>query len=188
MENAKLKEELVAEKNKNEGLHEHMSKMKEIVYTDAMTNVKNRTAYEKRLETLDMHAENTPDYAIVMMDANHLKLVNDKYGHEHGNEYIKGCCRMFCEVYVHSPVYRIGGDEFVAVLNGSDYESRDQLLAELKQNFRESSSREGVEPWEQYSAATGMAVHQEGEDAKTVFNRADKTMYEEKIAMHTSRE
>lgn len=187
LEDAKLREELAAEKKQNEGLHEHVSKMKGIVYTDALTNVKNQASYEKKLKMLDIHAGIQPDYAIVMMDINHLKIMNDKYGHEHGNDYIKGCCHMLCNVYAHSPVYRIGGDEFVTVLKERDYEARYELLEELRKQFRESSSRKDVEPWERYSAAIGMAVRKDGEDSKAVFERADQAMYEEKVAMHAER-
>ena len=94
LENTKLKEELGEEKKENEGLHEHVSKMKDIVYTDVLTSVKNQAAYEKKLQMLDIHSVNHPDYAIVMMDINHLKTMNDKYGHEHGNEYIKRFCQI----------------------------------------------------------------------------------------------
>lgn len=187
LEDARLREELLEEKNKNEGLHEHVSKMKGIVYTDALTNVKNQASYEKKLKMLDIHVNIQPEYAIVMMDINHLKKMNDEYGHEHGNDYIKGCCKMLCDVYVHSPVYRIGGDEFVTVLKGSDYDERDQLIKELRRQFKETASREDAEPWERYSAAIGMAVRRDGEDSKAVFERADKVMYEEKVSMHASR-
>ena len=187
LENTKLHEELMDAEKENAGLHEHVTKMQGIVYTDALTNVKNQASYAKKLEMLDIHAGIQPDYAIVMMDINHLKIMNDQYGHEHGNDYIKGCCHMFCDVYAHSPVYRIGGDEFVTVLKDRDYETRYELLKEIRDRFRESSSSKDSEPWERYSAAIGMAVRKDGEDSNTVFERADQAMYKEKVAMHAER-
>jgi GGDEF domain-containing protein len=53
-----------------------------------------------------------------MFDLNDLKHINDRYGHERGDEYIVNCCRLICQVFKHSPVFRIGGDEFVALLRG----------------------------------------------------------------------
>lgn len=41
-----------------------------------------------------------------------LDCLNDTYGHTAGDNYIKGCCKVICQIYKHSPVFRIGGDEF----------------------------------------------------------------------------
>lgn len=96
IEDSRLREELLKEKDRNEGLHKHMFEMKGIVYKDALTNVKNQASYEKKLQMLDIHVNIQPNYAIVMMDINYLKKMNDEYGHEHGNEYIKGCSQILC--------------------------------------------------------------------------------------------
>ena len=70
-----------------------------------------------------------------MADINNLKYVNDTYGHELGDEYIKGCCRIICNIFEESQVYRIGGDEFVVILKDSDYFCRVMLMDDLEFEF-----------------------------------------------------
>ena len=80
---------------------------------DSLTGVGNKTAYIKKTNEINEQIRNGfKDFAVVMIDINGLKAVNDNYGHANGDLYIKGCCHIICEVFKHSPVYRIGGDEF----------------------------------------------------------------------------
>ena len=104
------------------------------------------------------------EFAIVMVDLNNLKHVNDHCGHEAGDTYIKGCCHSICEVFKHSPVFRIGGDEFAVILRGPDFEHRASLTEELKKNFEDSFLQEDKEDWYRYSAAVGMAEADVAED------------------------
>jgi diguanylate cyclase (GGDEF)-like protein len=102
---------------------------------DALTGIKNKYAYanvEMELDDKinDMAAE---AFAIAVCDINGLKQVNDIQGHSAGDEFIKNACMLICNTFKHSPVFRIGGDEFVVLLRGSDYENR----WELSNGFRE---------------------------------------------------
>ncbi len=123
-------------------------------------------------------------FAIVMIDVNFLKKVNDTYGHDKGDMYIKGACEIMSDVYAHSPIYRIGGDEFVVILEGRDYENKEELLKTIRQRYKESASSDR-DPWLKYSAAVGMAIYHPGSDldGDTVFKRVDNDMYHEKIKM-----
>ena len=123
------------------------------------------------------------EFAVVMVDLNNLKHVNDHCGHEAGDTYIKGCCHSICEVFKHSPVFRIGGDEFAVILKGTDFEHRTSLTEELKKSFERSFLKEDEDIWYRYSAAVGMAEKMpEDTTFDSVFNRADKAMYEDKTA------
>lgn len=151
-------------------------------YKDALTGVGNKAAYIKRSEELDKSEDENSEYAIVMVDMNNLKQINDEHGHKSGDMYIKGCCRMVCEAFKHSPVYRIGGDEFVAILQGTDYENRRQITDKLRADFDTCYNKQDADPWQRYCAAVGMA--EKASDDKTVdfvFKRADKAMYENKM-------
>ena len=153
-------------------------------YKDALTGVGNKAAYIRKSEELDTRAEDeNHEFAIVMVDMNNLKQINDEHGHKAGDTYIKGCCSMVCEAFKHSPVFRIGGDEFVAILQGADYENRRQITEKLKADFDECYKNTEVEPWQRFSAAVGMA--EKASDDPTVdfvFKRADKAMYENKMS------
>ncbi len=162
--------------------------MSRIAYQDALTHVKNKNAYNAKVKELAGQIEKrSAIFAIVMVDVNFLKRVNDTYGHEYGDKYLVGICAIICDVFKHSPVYRIGGDEFLAILQGHDYEQREELMARLKEHFR-GSDDEGLQPWENYSAACGIGVYRPGDTVEQVFQNADEEMYRDKVEMKGGRD
>ena len=152
-------------------------------YKDALTGVGNKAAYLKRISELNrQQATENLEYAMVMVDINNLKAINDEHGHRAGDQYIKGCCHMICEVFKHSPIYRIGGDEFAALLLDSDYVNRKELCERLKADYERTSAQRDVSPWLRYSAAVGMAERAADDNlAELVFRRADEAMYRDKV-------
>ena len=153
-------------------------------YRDPLTSVGSKTAYNRRISQMNEHIVKSeePLFAIVMVDVNGLKQVNDNYGHSFGDSYLKGSSHIICDVYKHSPVYRIGGDEFVIILEGEDYEQRQSRLVDLKAAFNRSYNDTSADPWERYSAAAGMAEYASDDNSvELVFKRADKAMYEDKM-------
>lgn len=161
-------------------------RLMQMTETDAMTHVKNRTAFETRLGDLQnkICSENKPQFALVLFDINNLKYINDNLGHEAGDEYIINSCRLICKIFKKSAVYRIGGDEFVVVLERDDYTDREKLY-EAMQEEMEHLKNEDVPIYEKISVASGMAVYDFKEDynVSDVFNRADAAMYENKAIM-----
>lgn len=151
-------------------------------YRDALTEVGSKAAYVKRVEAINKElTEGNAKFAIVMTDINGLKTINDNYGHKAGDSYIIGCSRIICDVFKHSPVYRIGGDEFVAILCGADYDNRHELVKALKNKYAETAGKEGRKPWHRYSAAVGYAERSSADMTfDLIFKRADKAMYEDK--------
>ena len=119
-----------------------------------------------------------------MCDLNNLKGINDNYGHECGDSYIKASCKLICEVFRHSPVYRVGGDEFIAVLEGHDMEHGEELLGALHAAVAVAANDGELEPWERPSVACGVAIYDPAQDVSTasVFRRADQAMYLDKRA------
>ena len=175
---------IILTEDANKDLQSHVNEMSSIVYKDPLTKVKNKAAYDEAIADLSKEiAEGKAEFAILMMDINYLKITNDSFGHEHGDEYIIGSVMTACEVFKHSAVYRIGGDEFAIIVKGSDYKERDELFKELSERFAKSSHDESVEPWHRYSAAIGMSIYTQGDEVESVFNRADKNMYKAKAIM-----
>ena len=96
--------------------------MHELAHMDALTGIRNRLAYDKEIIRLDREMQNgSRSFGIAMVDLNFLKSINDTYGHECGNSAIISLSKLICDVFVHSPVFRIGGDEFVVILKNNDY-------------------------------------------------------------------
>ena len=84
------------------------------------------------------------DFAITVFDLNDLKKINDTKGHQAGDGYICNGCKLICQKFKHSPVFRIGGDEFVAVSCGEDYENIEELMNSFAEHNAESRKNGGL--------------------------------------------
>ncbi len=165
-----------------ERMRNYVGAMQKQAYQDELTSVKNVAAYDRKVYDLNQKiSAGQAAFAVVMVDLNQLKEVNDRFGHEKGNIALQTLCRAVCRLYKHSPVYRIGGDEFVVILEGEDYDNRDALFQKV-QAFERIRDLKASQPWTQLAASVGMAVYDQTRDAayQAVFNRADTKMYEQK--------
>ena len=166
-----------------------VTEMTELANTDALTGVRNKTAYDKDAQDIEKAVGNgETDFGIAMIDLNFLKFTNDTYGHESGNDAIVDLSAVICEVFAHSPVYRIGGDEFVVVLKGNDLENVDALTEQFNEIVSKRYSDASLDPWRRISAAIGYAIFDPKSDVYVadVFKRADHAMYDRKKAMKDS--
>ena len=148
---------------------------------DELTGTKNKTAYhemEKELQKLT--EEGSEPYGIVVCDINGLKTINDTAGHKAGDDYIRNACKLICQIFHRSPVFRIGGDEFVVILMGEDFVTRESLLTILRRQVEENV-RIGEGP----VVASGLAEFHPDIDhsVEDVFNRADSLMYGDKARL-----
>ena len=162
------------------------NEMTEMANRDALTGVRNKTAYDGETAKIDEEIKKGGvEFGIVMVDLNGLKVTNDTYGHEHGDDIIKGLCSLVSAVFDHSPVFRIGGDEFVVIVRGKQYKELDGLVEELARRISLVSADEKLRPWERVSAAVGCARFDPEKDTEvsSVFRRADEAMYENKRCM-----
>jgi len=173
-------------------LKSYITDLNDLAYADALTSLHNKGAFDlcmKELQArLDAPEEGTDEgpndrleFAVCIFDCNNLKQMNDRNGHDKGDLYLKETAEVICEVYNHSPVFRIGGDEFAALLTDRDYRDREELLRLFDERCQEKR-RQNTDAWEQVDVARGMAVYDPDEDESVhdVVRRADKTMYENK--------
>jgi diguanylate cyclase (GGDEF)-like protein len=155
-----------------------------LAYTDQLTGVKNTHAYVEAEAQLNRRIadEELQELGVIVFDVNNLKKTNDTKGHEAGDQLIVTACRMICRRFKHSPVFRIGGDEFVALLEGEDYQNREELLSEFDRiaEVNRGSGKAVV--------ASGLATFRPGEDHtyRKIFERADRRMYERKVLLKAS--
>ena len=164
--------------------------MDAIAHKDSLTGIKNKTAYVEEIAKLDKKiSEGAAEFCITMVDVNYLKRINDAYGHEHGNEYLINACKLVCAVFGEENVYRVGGDEFVVIIEGEKVPLCKYFAAQFKMEMDRKNSNRSLKPWEKVSAAVGVAYYQSGVDnlADDVFKRADKEMYANKLAMKAVR-
>lgn len=155
-----------------------------LAYGDSLTSVHNKNAFDVALKDIQSQIvkdKENIEFAIVICDCDNLKDINDKYGHDKGNVYLKNSSLLMTRVFKNSSVYRIGGDEFAIILQGNDYENRDAL----RQFFLEKSAEIcafAKEPWEQIKVSIGIATYDPEIDnsAEDVMIHADHLMYDNK--------
>ncbi|MDO4483690.1 MAG: sensor domain-containing diguanylate cyclase [Clostridia bacterium] len=150
-------------------------------YYDQLTGLQNRRAYEESLATLNA-GRLRPDLVCAIVDLNGLKKANDSIGHAAGDEIIKGAAQ--CIEKALSPygeVFRIGGDEFAALLKVSPQE-QEEAIAALR---REVDAWEGMRVKE-LSVSVGCAARRESKTMtlQDMVQLADKRMYEDKKAWY----
>lgn len=165
-------------------LKSYISDLNDLAYADALTSLHNKGAFDICIRDMQAKMDEPTgalSFAICIFDCNGLKNVNDQNGHDKGDIYLKETAAIISNVFEHSPVFRIGGDEFAAVLLDGDYEKREELLW-LFDRMCAEKREEGSNAWERVNVARGLAVYDPREDASvsSVVRRADKLMYENK--------
>ena len=100
---------------------------------DRLTHVKNKRAYADLEDSMNrsIAGDGRVEFGLFVFDVDGSRMVNEKQGRVAGNEWIKSACSDMCRIFKRSPVYRVGGDEFVVVLKGADYESIESLVLEV---------------------------------------------------------
>ena len=161
----------------------HISDLNEQVFVDALTHVKNKGAFEKTVKELQEQIDDgaKPEFAIGAFDCDNLKIINDKYGHDKGDTYLKVASDTISRVFKRSPVFRTGGDEFAVILKKEDYLNREALGTQFD-IVSETTNASAAEPWEYVCVSKGFAVFDPATDSTViqVLQRADKLMYEDK--------
>ena len=166
------------------------AEMDELAHTDSLTGIQNKAAYDERIAELDEKILSLrAKFCMVMVDVNYLKRINDTYGHECGNKYLINACRLVCAVFGKENVYRIGGDEFVVILEGDKVSLIKYFIAQFNLEMARKFANDSLQPWEKVSAAVGVATYSAVHDktAEEVFKRADSEMYSNKLAMKAAR-
>ena len=161
--------------NREKKTEEELGSAKQLAYTDPLTGVKSKHAYVELEERIDgeIAEGKVLSFALVVFDLNDLKFVNDRLGHDAGDKYIIRASEMIKSYFPESELYRYGGDEFVLIITGEEYNDRRPLLNEFNKDI--NSSFDSGNP----IVATGMSDYRPNKDntLRAVFLRADERMY-----------
>ena len=168
-----------------EQLSAHDKYQHRLAYRDALTGLRNVASFKAWIKEFLQETDGNPrKFGIVVLDLNFLKETNDKFGHKIGDRVIVAAARTISYVFKRSPVFRIGGDEFVVILQGHDLEDHEELVKQMHEKAKEEyiALGDNLVP---VSIACGIAIYgdDEGESFNDIFNRADAKMYENKKAM-----
>ena len=151
---------------------------------DGLTRVLNRKAFEHRQQKWEGMLEFGKPLTVLMFDLNCLKGVNDEFGHETGDKYIRFSARAISGALKDAWIYRIGGDEFAAVIEGVSENSPEEcsrlLAGQVEAYGKENGFKAGI--------AWGYAGSDPGskENFSELLSRADHNMYEMKKQMKSA--
>ena len=122
-----------AAKQKEQQYEANLKEAQKEARIDSLTNVYNYLAFQEEKAKLSIRLKKKDySFALAMCDLNDLKKVNDELGHMVGDQYLMDAAKTMRDVFPNSKVFRIGGDEFIIVIEDDDFLSRNKLVEDFK--------------------------------------------------------
>ena len=157
-------------------------KVELLAYRDTLTNLPNRLLFADRLEhSIDRSARHRESLALLLIDMDDFKLVNDSFGHDAGDKLIKAVGDLLARSLRRADtVARLGGDEFAVIVEGIDGTDDAISIADNLSTILEHNVR--LDEQETFTGASiGIAIYPEdGEDARTLLKNADTALFRAK--------
>lgn len=170
-------------------LREYINYIHSQAYMDAMTGVGNKSSYLDTVRVLERKMqEGMADFAVAVFDMNGLKTINDQYGHEIGDRYITDAASVIKGVFGAEHTYRIGGDEFIVILENASKERVSEEFRRFDEKLRELNQQEDYQK-EPLAVSKGSGFYDAKEDQayREVFKKADMAMYQDKSLYYQGR-
>jgi diguanylate cyclase (GGDEF)-like protein/PAS domain S-box-containing protein len=159
----------ITEKKKKELEIIHMN------HHDYLTGLHNRRYFNEYLKLIN-HSKHHP-IGLIMMDLNGLKLINDVFGHEKGDQLLKKISKTFLKVINHENIFRIGGDEFVVIIKQATKDLMESYVTSIKQQVDQISIEEV-----KISIGIGYAIKEhKTSNFNEIINQAESNMYLNKM-------
>ena len=170
---------------------EETKRMSELANTDAHTGVSSKIAYYHDVEKIDAQIREGQNvvFGIAMIDLNDLKEINDELGHEYGDIALVNLVNLLHKHFPTSPIYRVGGDEFVVIFTGKEYDEAESHIQAFNKDVLALSQDQSLGREKRTSAALGYVTFDRSGDntVEDAFKRADKKMYQRKVEMKRAR-
>ncbi len=150
--------------------------------TDTLTGLGNRKRFERAAQrAVQIHTLNRAPLSLVLIDLDHLKQINDGYGHSAGDSTLQSIAGSLAKVFLREAdvICRIGGDEFVVILAGTDEKLAQRLAERVVQQVASTGAPFAIEA-PPLSASVGYAAYQAGEGVDAWLGRADAALYRAK--------
>ena len=179
--NDHLVAQIAAMDKKTRQLKKMLDENREKLLFDALTGAGSRLAYDEQLEQEIARWKRYGDnFSYVILDIDHFKKINDKYGHSAGDKALKIVAKMMMsQIRKSDSIYRIGGEEFVLLLPKTTVDKADPLVNKLRQTVANSSihcKQERV----MLTLSAGLTEPRDDDNAKSLYERADKALYRAK--------
>lgn len=180
--NARLEREIGEREQAEEALHKQQKSLQQMAHHDALTGLPNRLLLADRLAQSIAKSDRNPTlHAVLFIDLDHFKQINDSLGHSVGDELLKAVSsRLLSCVRKEDTVARLGGDEFILLAeNLEDADAirklAEKILASFNTPFEVGRRSLSV------AASIGISIHPtDGDDTESLLRNADSAMYSAK--------
>jgi diguanylate cyclase (GGDEF)-like protein len=182
-DHVRLIEEISLLRGKVARLQERVEQLDQLAHQDSLINLPNRRGFMRELERLiarvDRHGINA---AMLFVDVDGLKLINDTFGHRAGDEALIQVAALLAKGVRHSDVVaRIGGDEFGILLESSDTDAAQETAARLIEQIGACEVTHDGDALP-LSVAIGVGMIDSLDTPESIMIRADEAMYRRKAA------
>jgi diguanylate cyclase len=166
-------------------LKDELERTTTIAKTDELTNIPNRRGFNEIINTLSQEAQkHQSSFAMILLDLDHFKEVNDTFGHLIGDSVLRYIARLLHkETKGQDSIARFGGEEFAVLLPGTGYDA----ALRVAHNIRNKVSARPLEIKSSHQTlkltlSAGVAMYQLGEELDQLIDRADRCLYKAKNA------
>jgi diguanylate cyclase (GGDEF)-like protein len=163
-------------------ISDELDQVRVLSLTDELTQLPNRRAFLRRInDEMDRAQRDKTLLTVAMIDLDHFKSINDKYGHATGDEILRIYAREVLSIFRrYDMVARYGGEEFAVILPNTDKQGSEYAFKKIRNKVQDTfviNNNEAI-PVPRFSA--GLAIYMPGESVESLLERADNAMYKAK--------
>lgn len=173
-----IRERTLELKQLNIALHEQLEQISHIASHDKLTSVYNRHMFEEVFKKEISRAKRYGrPLALIMVDADYFKEINDRYGHQSGDIVLRDLAETLQKNLRDSDIIaRWGGEEFVIILPNTPQEQAVVIAEDLRATIAEHRFEKGI----RLTCSFGVTAYREEDTTDTIFARIDKALYRAK--------
>jgi len=151
-------------------------------FTDPLTCAQNRAAMNQALiRETELAKRQQTSLSVILLDADHFKNINDTHGHSYGDEVLKAIANITQKTIRQSDVlYRYGGEEFLVLLGQTDTRGAILLAERIRESIAALDTVSGKKST--ITVSLGVTTLSKNDSCESLFDRADKALYQAKAA------
>ncbi|MCF6299344.1 MAG: GGDEF domain-containing protein [Thiomicrorhabdus sp.] len=179
-ETEELREQVSKSSSAVDKLKEELKKANFFAKTDELTNIPNRRGFNENIEeVIQLSLQSQQPFALVLLDLDFFKKVNDTFGHIVGDSALRYVSKLLKEeTKGRDCIARIGGEEFSIILPDITYENAIKVADNIRKKIASKTlSVKGQKKPLKLTLSSGVAIYRKGEEIETLFQRADEALY-----------
>ncbi len=176
--------DITEQKHMEKELERSNLKLQRLARVDDLSGLYNRRYFYETLErTIAIYsgrAGSNNTFALIAIDVDNLKYINDKYGHPHGDDVLRMIASsLVCNTTKADTCFRVGGDEFMVMLPDSNLDKAIQVAQRLVDAVASTTVPMG-DTFEKMTISLGVAIYENGTDISEIISLADRKLYKSK--------